>query len=46
MNKASIKVNEAQKCLNVLNRSRDFSFQNDFDFIEIHLNVFDDDDEI
>ena len=46
MNKASIEVDEAQKCLNVLDRSRDFSFQNDFDFVEIHLNVFNNDDEI
>ena len=46
MNKTSIEVNEAQKCLNVFNRSWNFSFQNDFDFVEIHLNVFDNDDEI
>ena len=46
MNKTSIKVNEVQKCLNVLNRSQNFSFQNNFNFVEVHLYIFDDNDEI
>ena len=46
MNKALIKANEAQKCLNVLDCSWNFLFQNDFNLVKIYLNVFNDDDKI
>ena len=41
-----IKIDKIEKCLNVLDRFKYFSFQYDFDFIEVYLNIFDDDDEI
>ena len=46
MNKASIKIDEVEKCLNVFDRFKYFSFQYDFDFVEIHLNIFNNDDEV
>ena len=46
MNKASIEINEVEKCLNVLDRFKYFSFQYDFDFVEIYLNIFNDDNEV
>ena len=42
----SIEIDEIEKCLNVFDRFKYFLFQYDFDLVEIHVNTFDNDDEI
>ena len=46
MNKTSIEIDEIEKCLNVLDSFKYLLFQYDFDLVEVHLNIFNDDDEV
>ena len=46
MNKALIKIDEVEKCLNIFDCFKYLSFQYHFDLVKIYLNIFNNDDKI
>ena len=46
MNKTLIEIDEVEKCLNIFDCFKYLLFQYDFNLVEVHLNIFDDDDKI